>query len=154
MPRLLRPLAHLAALLALAALGLALGRWLRDPNSPAFYGFVIVAVAVWFALRHLYGRGGVADLRRPAPVVVEPVVEPEAEPEPVPLWADPRVDLNSAGLEELQTLPGIGPVAAARITAARPFDAVEDLVRVQGVGPAKVRALADLVRAGTTNVAR
>jgi competence protein ComEA len=62
------------------------------------------------------------------------------------------VDLNSADVAELQTLPGIGPIAAARIVAEResggPFGSVEDLVRVPGFGVAKVRSLGDAARAG------
>ena len=145
MDRLLRSLAHVAAIVALAALGLAIGRWLRDPNSPAFYGLLIVVVAVVLLLRHLYRPGGVADLRRPAPVAVVAAHAPP-EPEPEHLWADDRVDLNTASMTELQKLPGVGPVAAGRIVAARPFGSVDDLQRVAGFGPAKVRALTERVR--------
>lgn len=51
-----------------------------------------------------------------------------------------RVNLNTAGVEELDTLPGIGPGLARRIIENRgrlgPFRRVEDLVRVPGIGPA------------------
>jgi competence ComEA-like helix-hairpin-helix protein len=50
------------------------------------------------------------------------------------------VDLDLAGLEELDRLPGIGPALAARIVADReskgPFGSLEQLQRVKGVGPA------------------
>jgi competence ComEA-like helix-hairpin-helix protein len=49
------------------------------------------------------------------------------------------LDLNRATLPELETLPGIGPVLAARIAARRsragPFRRPEDLLTVRGVGP-------------------
>jgi hypothetical protein len=51
------------------------------------------------------------------------------------------VDLNHAALDELAGLPGIGPITAARIIAARPFAHVDELLRVEGIGP---RRLADL----------
>jgi competence protein ComEA len=58
---------------------------------------------------------------------------------------DRRIDLNSAGAEELTELPGIGPVTAAAIVEDRiargPFLRVEDLLRVRGIGPAKLEAL-------------
>ena len=56
------------------------------------------------------------------------------------------VNLNSAGLEELCTLPGIGEVKAAAIIAWRKqngaFQSVDDLLKVSGIGPktlAKIR---------------
>lgn len=58
------------------------------------------------------------------------------------------VDLNSASAEELDELPGIGPVIAERIVADReangPFASLEDLARVSGVGDSIVTGLAGL----------
>jgi len=51
------------------------------------------------------------------------------------------VDLNTASLTELESLPGIGPVLARRIAEARPFAAVDDLDRVTGIGPVRLLAL-------------
>lgn len=59
------------------------------------------------------------------------------------------VDLNSADEATLDTLPGIGPVLAARIVehrAAGPFASVDDLVDVPGIGQALLEDLRDLVR--------
>jgi competence ComEA-like helix-hairpin-helix protein len=55
-----------------------------------------------------------------------------------------QVDLNSAGVEELQLLPGIGPALAQRIVAARKeqmFTSLDDLVRVRGIGEATIERL-------------
>jgi len=49
-----------------------------------------------------------------------------------------KVNLNTAGAAELETLPGIGPSYARRIVEYRekngPFKRVEDLLNVQGIG--------------------
>lgn len=44
------------------------------------------------------------------------------------------VDINTAGLEELDTLTGIGPMIGQRIIDARPFSSVDDLDKVKGIG--------------------
>lgn len=48
-----------------------------------------------------------------------------------------RIDINTATEKELRTVPGIGPVMAARIIAARPFRSADDLKRVSGIGEKK-----------------
>ncbi len=59
------------------------------------------------------------------------------------------LDLNTASAGELETLPGIGPVLAARIVVDRAengaYTGVSDLQRVDGVGPAMLAALEPLV---------
>jgi competence protein ComEA len=61
------------------------------------------------------------------------------------------VDLNAATVEELDKLPGIGPVTAAAIIAWRDangrFTSIDQLGDVDGIGPARLEKLRDLVRA-------
>jgi competence protein ComEA len=60
-----------------------------------------------------------------------------------------KVSLASATLEQLDELPGIGPVTAQKIVDWRathgPFRSVEDLDDVPGIGPARIEQLRDLV---------
>ena len=59
------------------------------------------------------------------------------------------VNLNTATVTELQTLPGIGAVLAQRIVEYRDrhggFRAVTDLRQVEGIGDAKFQQLKDRV---------
>lgn len=76
-------------------------------------------------------------------------------PSPAP---ERQVDLNTASIDELKRLPGIGPVLADRIMHHReaygPFLEVGDLTRVRGIGAKTLAQLEPLVavRGTTRNV--
>ena len=59
------------------------------------------------------------------------------------------IDLNRAAGHRLQLLPGIGPARAAAIVADRvwgPYERLDELERVRGIGPKTVQGLRGLVR--------
>ena len=100
---------------------------------------------------------GAADLSQPraaeqaAPVNIQ-AREPRAGPSPTrsPSSRAGPLNLNTADAESLQALPGIGPALASRIVAYRfehgPFQTVEDLLRVPGIGPNRWERIRPLVR--------
>ena len=58
-----------------------------------------------------------------------------------------KVNINTATVAQLETLPGIGPSKAAAIFSFRqengPFRAVDDLAQVSGIGPKTVESLTE-----------
>jgi DNA uptake protein ComE-like DNA-binding protein len=62
------------------------------------------------------------------------------DPQDLKVLAQP-VDVNHASAEELTSLPGVGPVIARRIVEGRPYDSVDALERVKGIGPVRLERL-------------
>lgn len=79
----------------------------------------------------------------PPPPGAEPVSGATAPGEPA------KIDLNSATLTDLDTLPGVGPVTAQSIVDWRTehgrFDSVDQLREIDGIGPSRFAKLQDLV---------
>ncbi len=59
------------------------------------------------------------------------------------------VSLSSATVDELDELPGVGPITAQKIIDYRtehgPFASVDDLDAVPGIGPTRIEQLRELV---------
>ena len=63
-----------------------------------------------------------------------------------------QIDINQAGPDELSLLPGVGPVLARRIVENRqrlgPFESLEELTRVYGIGEKTIEQIQVLGYAG------
>jgi competence protein ComEA len=56
-----------------------------------------------------------------------------------------RININTASLEDLQTLPGIGPVKSQAIVEGRPFKTIEDVMKVKGIKEGEFAKIKDLI---------
>ncbi len=108
-------------------------------------------------------RVNLADFCRDAQQVYVPRLGATPPPEPTAIGragsVDPGpaltgasgsgVNINTATQAELETLPGIGPAYAQRIIAWReahgPFQRLEDIMEVSGIGPARYAQLEGLI---------
>lgn len=67
-------------------------------------------------------------------------------------WALAAVNINTASVQELQSLPNIGPAKAQAIVDYRtehgPFKSIEDIRKVKGIGQATFDKLKDEINVG------
>lgn len=79
-------------------------------------------------------------------------VQDITDPDPIDLlfYIDTQIDVNLANAEELQLLPGVGPVLARRIIAYREeqgrFHSLDSLKNVRGIGPKTVQKIRHYLR--------
>lgn len=64
--------------------------------------------------------------------------------------SDGKININTAGLSELDTLPGIGPATAQKIIDYRtqngPFKSIDDIKNVSGIGDKKFEQIKDKIK--------
>lgn len=87
-----------------------------------------------------------ANAQLPAPATTTAPTSAPAAASPAP----PVIDVNSADVTMLETIPGIGPVLATAIVQHRdengPFPSVDALLDVSGIGPATLESVRPYVK--------
>ena len=85
----------------------------------------------------------------PAPETTVATAVPTTTAAPAPPPAEDAapgcIDINSAGLADLELIIHIGPARAAEMLTLRPFSSVADMDRIAGIGPSR---LADIIAEG------
>jgi competence protein ComEA len=70
----------------------------------------------------------------------------------------PRIDLNAATAVDLEQLPGLGPTLSRRVVEYRrthgPFTAVDDIMRIRGIGEKTLARLKDQLNVGVSSAAQ
>ena len=93
----------------------------------------------WFYARQSAAQPYTVTVSQSAPEVSSaPAASNNEESKPESLLEGEAIDINSAPVEDLQRLPGIGEKRAQAIVAWReehgPFQSVDELVQVSGIG--------------------
>ena len=117
---------------------------------------VVTALFVGFTLGLFVGRNtgsGTVTLAVSPQMQTAPTTAATAAAETVPTETVRfPVNINTADADTLTALPGIGRVLAERIVAYRrqngPFRAVEEIMKVEGIGEKKAEAILDLITVG------
>jgi competence protein ComEA len=75
-----------------------------------------------------------------------PPISPPTEPSGVASGkAGGKININTANQSEIETLPGIGPSKAQGIIENRPYNSIEEIQKVPGIGEATFQNIKDLI---------
>ena len=115
-------------------------------------GFVVFTGAWFWSQNRTQGEIQVTTLPRQQQELVRETGEDEADGWPDSLLPGETIDLNAADVYELQRLPGIGEARAQDIVAYReehgPFQSVDELDNVKGIGEGILAGLRDYAAVG------
>jgi len=129
----------------------AAGGLLADANTTAINLAARLEDGKQLNIPYKDGAAPAAATEDPAFIVTSPDGAP-SEPTPETSPEATLIDINTATLEQLDTLPGVGPSTAQKIIDYRetngPFASIEDIMNVSGIGPATFDNIQDLITVG------
>lgn len=122
-------------------------------KDPGIFLVVLTLMFAAFVMGMLVGR---STYREPvtlqlaeSPKTTLPAKEESIAPAATAPSGDGRININTAHVDLLDTLPGIGPVLAKRIVDYRrengPFQSISELSLVEGIGGGTMLEIYDLV---------
>jgi competence ComEA-like helix-hairpin-helix protein len=105
--------------------------------------FVVAAGLALFVAQPLIAQAPSSSKSPSSPAATPPSATVKAPAKSQP--AGELVDINSASAEELDKLPGIGPVRAKAIIAHRPYNGKDDLTQRKVISPSVYAQIKDKI---------
>lgn len=110
------------------------------PSPSALIAALIVSVFLGMGAYFIH-----VDHTPPLPLTLSPKHQSAPVFAPAPSYPEGLIDINTADLKTLDTLPGIGETLASRIIESRPYFYLEDLLHVRGVGDKRLQDIRALI---------